>query len=153
MHPDEMIEILHLNDNYICDSAALVPLLLKTDFQTLAQPLVDSMYQTLQEYIQYLDQQNPHMKTADVKLALLILLMTSGLKNQINTKATNSLQAYELSFLKLLLMVMDHTGKQLPFIMQSGYCCTEIAILIFIRHFFCIKPFFTVKIELPSIDN
>lgn len=133
-NPDELVEILHLNCGSICESASIIPKLLKTQFDQLAQEIINSFNSTLSDYITSINNKTQDIKIYDAKLALLIIFMTSGLRSQINTKISTDAKEYEIQFLELLLNAMKKTGELLPQIMESGYISAETSILIFFRY-------------------
>ena len=128
-------DILRLDEGKLCDEVTTVPLLLKLDFAALSRPLLDAMTAAMAEFLSGLGTpgNEERLESLDVKIALLLELISAALRNQIATKRVDAVTEYEVEFFAAAHSYLTQTTAVVPVMIERGVYNNEIAGLLFLK--------------------
>lgn len=120
--PNAIVEILELDKAAISDAITIIPIMLKTDFDGLTEPLDRVSRQVFEKYKESLVSGDGGLfRNLDIQLSCFILLMASGLRS-VATKQTirkrDTLMAFEVAFLNFIFEVSEFTGENIQHIFE-----------------------------------
>jgi hypothetical protein len=102
----------------------------------LASTLVDYLHASLVVYLQLLQgEPTPQLQAIDVKLGLLIHLITAAFHDQVNAKLTKDVADWEVAAFLALVDVMGQTEGVIEAAVERETRQTETAILVFLKYF------------------
>ena len=129
-------DILRLDEGKLCDEVTTVPLLLKLDFSALSRPLLSAMTAAMGEFLSGLSTpgNDERLASLDVKIALLMELISAALRNQIATKRGEGVTEYEVEFFAAAHSYLTQTTSVVQIMIERGMYNNEIAGLLFLKH-------------------
>jgi hypothetical protein len=102
----------------------------------LASTLVDYLHASLVVYLQLLQgEPTPQLQAIDVKLGLLIHLITAAFHDQVNAKLMKDVADWEVAAFLALVDVMGQTEGMIEAAVERQTGQTETAILVFLKYF------------------